>query len=246
MVHTSKTGIATSEIKFLVGPVVEPRLREWARTHFTPDPHGTGVNADEYETGTLYFDTVELDVFGRRGSYARAKYRIRRYDDSAIFLERKLRKPGVLIKRRVVCPIDGLDRLNEADVVSGWSGEWFHRRLRIRRLLPACQVSYRRMARSLDTPEGSVRLTLDTCLRVRAADETRFSDGAATPFLEAYAILELKVGGRMPAICRRVVEEFALSPHQVSKYRLGTTVLLNQDGRHAVASRLTGAGVMHA
>ena len=100
--------------------------------------------------------------------------------------------------------------------------------------------------RSYDTPEGSVRLTLDTCLRVRAADETRFSDGAATPFLEAFAILELKVGGRMPAICRRFVEEFALSPHNVSKYRLGTTALLNQDGRHAVASRLTDAGVMHA
>jgi hypothetical protein len=245
MVHISKPRAATSEIKFLVDPVVADRIRAWARTHFSPDPYGAGDDADEYETCTLYFDTAELDVFGRRGSYARAKYRVRRYGGGdAIFLERKLRKPGMLIKRRIACPLDGLELLDEAYTVQGWIGEWFHRRLLARRLRPVCQVSYRRMARNLDRVDGTARLTLDSGLRVRAIDAAQFSDGSALPFLESQAILELKFGAHLPAICRRLVEEFALSPHNASKYRLGMA-WLGHGERGAHASRLASAGVTH-
>ena len=74
---------------------------QWARTFLGADPHGTGPFGDEYRTSTLYFDTAEGHVFHRWGSYGRAKYRIRRYGDSNVaFLERKLRRPGMLVKRR--------------------------------------------------------------------------------------------------------------------------------------------------
>lgn len=245
VVHTFESGAPTVEIKFIVDPDRARRIRAWARMHCTPDPHGAGSCGDEYDTCTLYFDTAELDVFGRHGSFARAKYRVRRYGTAdAIFLERKLRRPGVLIKRRIACPIDRLDLLNDTGAVHDWSGEWFHRRLRLRRLQPVCQVSYRRMARHAASSEGVVRLTVDTELRVRQTDEARFSNEAATPFLESHAIVELKMGKGVPAICRRLVEEFGLSPHNASKYRLGMTWLGHGDP-HARAA-LARSGVMHA
>lgn len=246
MVHTFETRAPTSEIKFIVEPGVAARIRSWARMHCAPDPHGSGDNGDEYDTRTLYFDTAQLDVFDRRGSFARAKYRVRRYDGSdAIFLERKLRCPGLLIKRRIPCPFDLLELLNETNAVVGWSGEWFHRRLRIRHLRPVCQVSYRRMARHSVSAEGFMRLTVDTDLRVRKTDEARFSDDAATAFLESQAIVELKVGTSVPAIGRRFVEEFALNPHNASKYRLGMT-WLGHGERQPPAGRAADSGVRHA
>ncbi len=52
------------------------------------------------------------DVFHRRGSFGRSKYRIRRYgDEDAFFLERKMRQPAVLAKRRTRLPLVALERL---------------------------------------------------------------------------------------------------------------------------------------
>src|SRR5829696_312615 len=200
MVHTSGTS-PLSEIKFLVSAAVAPGIRDWARTYLAPDPHGTGRHADEYDTSTLYFDTPQLDVFYRRGSSGRAKYRVRRYGNAGeIFLERKLRKPGFLVKRRTVGPIEALDLLRETDLVHGWHGEWFHRRLLLRNLRPVCQISYHRVARTLESAKGSVRLTLDTALHIRAAHEVEFSHASTMPFLESQVILELKYGDRLPAV----------------------------------------------
>ena len=246
MVHTVKTRAATSEIKFLIDPAAAPRIREWARTYFQPDPHGSGPYADEYDTSTLYFDTRQLDVFHRRGSHGRAKYRVRRYGDAGvIFLERKLRKPGILIKRRTLASADALDRLKAPDLVQGWYGEWFHRRLLLRRLRPVCQISYHRVARTLDSPDGMARLTLDTALRVRATDEAQFTHAPGVPFLEPHLILELKYRVHLPAVCRRLVEEFALRTQTASKYRLGMAAI-----GHAAANRqpsvLADASVSYA
>jgi hypothetical protein len=226
MVHTRETRATASEVKFLIAPALAPRIAEWARTHLEPDPHGQGVHGDEYETTSLYFDTRRFDVFHRRGSYGRAKYRIRRYGDApVVFLERKLRKPGILVKRRTVEAADALERLELRDPVPGWAGEWFHRRLLIRRLGPVCQVSYHRMARNLPTAAGTVRLTLDTNLHAAAADQAQFTAGAGVPFLSHALVLELKYPGRLPAVFRRLVEEFALEARTASKYRLGMAAL---------------------
>jgi VTC domain len=226
MVPTSARDAATCEIKFLIQRAVAPGIREWARTYLTPDPHGSGRHADEYDATTLCFDTQQLDVFHRRASNGRAKYRVRRYrDPSAIFLERKLRKPGILIKRRTVGSAAALPLLEAPDVVRGWYGEWFHRRLLLRQLRPVCQISYHRVARTLDSPDGNARLTLDTGLRVGATDAVQFTQASGIPFLESHFILELKYRGHLPALCRRLVEEFALSAQPVSKYRLGMASL---------------------
>src|SRR5918995_3557948 len=98
MTSTRETRAAASEIKFLIDPALAPHILQWAREHLEADPHGTGPFGDEYDIATIYFDTPEHDVFQRRGSFGRAKYRVRRYNESTVvFLERKLRKPRLLV-----------------------------------------------------------------------------------------------------------------------------------------------------
>jgi hypothetical protein len=114
------------ETKCLVDADRAAAIRVWARHHLDADPHGGGAWGDEYDT-TLYLDTPALDVLQRCGSYARAKYRVRRYGHAAVaFLERKLRNGRGLSKRRTAIPIDELGRL-EAIAPGPWTGAWFHR-----------------------------------------------------------------------------------------------------------------------
>ena len=225
MVHTRETRASAAEIKFVIPRSLAPRVLDWARAHLDPDPHGTGPSSDEYETSSLYFDTRQFDVFHRRASYGRAKYRIRRYGESdVVFLERKLRKPGLLIKRRTIAPLGTLADL-AANLDGPAGGEWFHRRLQVRRLQPVCQITYHRTARVLETADGPARLTLDCDLRTTPASGVVFADATGLPFLDNEMILELKYRVRLPATFRRLVEEFGLTPQTASKYRLGMAAL---------------------
>jgi hypothetical protein len=226
MVDARETSKAASEIKFLIDPAVAARIRDWARANLQPDPHGSGPFGDEYQTTSLYFDTRDFDVFHRRRSHGRAKYRIRRYGDAdVVFLERKLRKPGLLIKRRTVESLDRLSRLKEPRHDATWASHWFHRRLLVRRLHPVCQVSYHRIARSIECSDGRARLTLDSGLHAAPTHESRFSLDRGVPLLEHRLVLELKYRVHLPAIFRCLVEEFTLRTATASKYRLGMTAL---------------------
>ena len=218
---TRETRASASEIKFLLDEGQAPAIRAWARGNLQPDPHGGGPFADAYTTSTLYFDNRQLDVFHRRDSFGRAKYRVRRYGDAgSVFFERKLRQPGVLIKRRTSDSIDALTRLEQHEPDAEWGGQWFHRRLLVRRLRPVCQVTYDRTARVASTAEGLVRLTLDSNLRAAHVEAPAFAADAGEPFLTGHNILELKYHARVPAVFRRLIEEFALKPQTASKYRL--------------------------
>src|SRR4029079_14035470 len=91
----------TAEIKFLVTEATGLRIREWVCERLDADPHGTGPFGDEYRVSTLYLDPPARDVFHRRGSYGRSKFRVRRYgEETRVFLERKLRTGARLAKRR--------------------------------------------------------------------------------------------------------------------------------------------------
>ena len=224
--HARETRPFASEIKFVVPASLGDEIRGWARENLEPDPYGGGQFNDSYHTASLYFDTPQGHVFHRRGSFGRSKYRVRRYGDADfVFLERKLRKPGVLVKRRTIVPLDSLDRLCEPVAGSEWPGEWFHRRLLLRQIQPVCELSYARIARFARTPEGPARLTLDEDIRVVPVRVTRFSSQTGTVVVPGQLILELKYRYRAPAIFRRLVEEFRLEPQRVSKYRLGMTAL---------------------
>jgi len=224
MAHSRDIRIGASEVKFLVDLATAAVVREWARAYLDPDPHGVGVYSDEYRTTSLYFDTDDYDVFHRRGSFGRGKYRIRRYgDDETVFLERKMRQATVLAKRRTRADITTLEQLARPHLDPAWSGYWFHRRVITRRLRPVCQVSYHRMARLLTRNGQQARLTLDADLRARTCGDVRFVRCASAPIAGGSAILELKFTGPAPTLFRRLIQDLSLNPQTASKYRMGIT-----------------------
>ena len=215
-----------TELKFVVTPDGARTIRDWARLHLDADPHGAGPFGDEYRTTSLYFDNDALDVFNRRGSYGRAKYRVRRYGSSdVIFLERKMRTSALLAKRRTTVGVEDLGVLQESTRVPGWDGAWFHDRVSARRLQPLVQVSYQRMARQMKGAHGTVRLTVDDQLRALPALDYEFRDEAGMPVLSDRVIVELKYRIALPAIFRQLIETYALVPARLSKYRLAQDAL---------------------
>ena len=210
----------------LINASTAASVRAWAREHLLRDAHGKGQFGDEYRTTTLYFDTPDLAVLRRRGSWGRAKYRVRRYDDEEmVFLERKLRTPNVLIKRRTPVALSELPWLAGAGAHRDWTGWWFWRRIEARSLWVACRLRYKRMARLCPPSDGVARLTLDDHATVLPAYHLQFDGGDGIGILADQSILELKYRGGLPAAFRRLVERFRLQPTTASKYRLGMAVL---------------------
>lgn len=210
-----------AEMKFLVPHALAARVREWARERLAPDPHAADQSGDGYRVTSIYFDTAAFDVVHRRGSYGRSKHRIRRYGTSDIaFLERKLKTRGLLAKRRTTVPLEDLDKLAGETVEALWAGAWFLRRLRVRALQPVCQISYQRTARVAMASQGPIRLTLDHDVRALPANGLTFDEtSTGTKVLEDRVILELKFRREMPLVFKLLVEEFALTPSAISKYR---------------------------
>jgi hypothetical protein len=224
MIDTREARSSASEVKFVVPQAVGEQVRAWARQHLQADPHGTGPFGDEYRTTTLYFDTLDRDVFHRRGSNGRAKYRIRRYDEyDFAFVERKLRRPGLLIKRRTQVPLSTLTEWRQA--AGPWAGQWFARRLSVRQLQPTCQLVYQRTARGIEAGLGPARLTVDTKLGVASVSDVAFGALPPVAVLDGHAIVEIKFRGPAPGIFKRLIEEFNLTPQTASKYRLGISAL---------------------
>jgi hypothetical protein len=215
-----------TEMKFLVSPALAGQIRAWGRQHLSPDPHAGGPAGDGYEITSLYFDTAQFDVFHRRGSFGRSKYRIRRYGEAQVaFLERKLKTRGLLTKRRSIVRLDELEFLAADDDNRAWPGRWFHRRLLARVLSPVCQISYQRTALVAMTSFGPIRLTMDSGLRALPTTCIQFTNELGAPLLEDQIILELKFRYGLPALFKYLLEEFALTPVPFSKYRFAADAL---------------------
>src|SRR6266511_2604659 len=216
-----------SELKFLVTGAVAEQICGWARSRLAPDPNASEDSKDAYPISSLYFDTEGFDVYHRKGSFARSKYRIRRYGARQVaFLERKLKARGLVTKRRSIVKLDELERLVAPQPERGWVGRWFHRRLLARGLRPVCQITYRRIARVAMTQYGPIRLTLDQNVRALPATDGLFNDRTdGALLLENQIILELKYRYELPVLFKLLVEEFALTRQPVSKYRLATVAL---------------------
>jgi hypothetical protein len=242
MAHIRDIRPQAREVKFVVEAVMAVRIREWARTHLERDTHGGGPFADEYRTTSVYFDTDAFDVFHRRGSFGRSKYRIRRYgEDEVVFLERKMRQPAVLAKRRTIVALEALPRVIDPAVDADWPGHWFYRRVTARRLRPVCQVGYLRMARVAMRNGEQVRLTLDSDLVALPPGNAPFPSAhglTAAEALPGRQILELKYRCAPPAIFLQLIEEFALRPQTASKYRLGVVA----SGQAVLMQPAPGAG----
>lgn len=216
----------TSETKLLVDARLGDDIRAWARGRLGPDPNGGGPFQDQYGVASLYLDTAAHDVYHRRGSYGRSKYRIRHYEnDQAAFLERKLRTRLRLSKRRTRIPLDTVPGLRIDDPDPTHPGSWFFRRVALRRLLPVCVIRYTRTARMADTAEGPVRLTLDAGVMAAPTSSVTLTTSAAHPLVEGQMILEVKYSGVFPRLFRDLVDEFNLTPRPASKYRFAVQAL---------------------
>lgn len=221
--ETRETRASASEVKFLVSAALGDEVEKWAKRWLGPDPHGA-----QYQVASLYFDTPAGDVLQRNGSFARGKYRIRRYDGApTVFLERKLRANSVVTKRRSLVEVEDLPLLDSHTLDRQWAGGyWFHRRLQARGLRPATQISYVRSARVLDTKAGFMRLTLDRQLAARPIQSFEFSKEPGAPVLpDGRVILELKFRNRMPSLFRELMDELVLTPQPLSKFRLAAGIL---------------------
>lgn len=218
---------AAWELKFLVTQTMAESIRAWARSRLQPDPHSEGEHGDGYRITSLYLDTEKFDVFHRRGSFGRSKYRVRRYGSSDIaFLERKLKTKGLLAKRRSTLSLTQLHKLHESSAFRDSEAYWFHRRLLARGLRPICQITYRRTARFSLTSLGPIRLTLDDDLAAIPVSQLAFEDQVpARHILPDHRVLELKYRGETPALFKELLQDFALKPNTFSKYRHAARIL---------------------
>jgi VTC domain len=221
----------TFEYKFLVDDTRADQVIAWTRRHLLRDPHGSGLHTDEYTTATVYWDTPDFDVLERRGSHGRAKYRIRRYGAAdTVFLERKLRRSSRVSKRRSPVALDDLGHLDlRREPARPWEGDWFRRRLHLRRLQPTCLLHYDRIARYVGAYQGP-RLTIDRNLRAVTSTTLCFGADAMQPVLSGRCIVELKYEDAMPAAFKAVLEQLSIAPSSISKYRHAMSAL----GRSAV------------
>lgn len=220
---SSESAGGVKEIKFpLSADLIAPVL-EWMRTTIPPDPHGEGEHGDAYFVQSVYLDTPEFHVFHRRGSYARAKFRIRRYNEmDRIFLERKMKRSGTVRKRRVLVPPEDLGHFGVELNGARWPGRWFHDRLAVRRLAPVIQMSYRRIARLGRVGNDYLRVTMDR--ELRATPTARFvvpQPVTGDDLLRGGAVLEVKYDHGVPGPVKQLMERYGLEPSGLSKYRLG-------------------------
>jgi hypothetical protein len=223
MVNTRESRASAKEKKFVVDAATGDKVREWARTFLNADPYGSGPFDDEYHTSSLYFDNAALDVFHRRGSFGRAKYRIRRYSGADYaFIERKMRRPNLLVKRRTQVGLEIISALQRNELPKESPAQWFRERVIVRRLVPACLVSYHRTARAISTANGLARLTVDDDIHAMPAADFSLLDAMADgeTILPGQLIIELKYRGELPRIFQRLVRAFQLEGQTASKYRL--------------------------
>ena len=207
------------ETKFLIPLDQAVAILTWARREMEADPHGNGQHQDEYLVQSLYLDTPEFHVFRKIGSYGRAKYRIRRYsDENWIFLERKMKRAGIVRKRRTTISLDELPVFQKHP-----QGLWYDQRLSLRKLKPMCYIQYHRVARQKMTSDGLLRLTMDRALYFNTDVAPWIWPGrGGAQFLADQAILELKYpqSPALPALAKQIVTEFKLTAGPASKYRM--------------------------
>ena len=138
-----------------------------------------------------------------------------------MFLERKLKTAGRVVKRRSEFALGDLPQT----YLNGISeGRWFWRRLERRRLQPVCQITYKRKARVGTPPAGPLRLTIDEEIHA-IADAVRFTDHSGVGLLRGRAILKLEYQDELPLVFAQLIEDFHLQPQTISKYRIAVKAL---------------------
>lgn len=213
------------EFKSVVSCAVAHKIRSWAAERLREGASSEG--AGDSIVRTIYLDTDDFDVFRKRRSYRRSKYRIRQQGDTdTALLGRRLSRKSKASKRETAVGRESLEVLPSEEALKDWEGYWFHRRLLLRQLRPVCQVSFLRTERVAMSEYGPIRLVIDRDFRALPLDTFVFDESSSgQPFLEGRAVVKLTYPNQTPAVLKHLIEEFALSPKSASKYRLGAKAL---------------------
>ena len=209
------------ELKYILSPEQEAKLRLIMQEHMEPDQFGRTSIA------SLYYDTPDYRLI--RASIERPAYkeklRLRAYglatEDSPVFLELKRKAEGIVYKRRVQTTV------GQAAAFFAGSGTLCEP-CQIRReisafrdqygsLAPACMILYERTA--FVEPGGSLRLTIDNNPRYRMDHLELTHSMEGQPLLPpGWSVLELKVQNGMPLWLARSLSDAKIYKTGFSKY----------------------------
>ncbi len=220
---TSGGGGSTAfELKFLLTEEQAACVAARIATRLALDPYADPALGNAYLTTSVYTDTPARDVLRRTGAVGGRKYRVRRYGTKGpVFVERKTRSGDEVRKRRSPAPDGDLSPLEAASPLADWPGEWFRQQAADRQLRPVCRISYERVAYMGPSDGGAVRATFDRNVRGVFASSWEVAPVAAgANLLDGRVICEFKFRDALPAIFKATIEELALAPSVVSKYRL--------------------------
>jgi hypothetical protein len=210
------------ELKFRLTEEAAQAVADWARRRLALDGHADPARGYTYRITSLYCDTPDWDVYRRNLSFARQKFRLRRYGSEPwLFLERKRKWGDQVRKQRTRLEAAAAAARLREEPFPGWEGHWFHERVAARRLGPVCQIHYDRMAFVGLGADGPLRLTLDHNLHGSLHGDWLFGDGDnGLSLLSGERICELKFRAAVPALFKELIGELRLTPRPVSKYRL--------------------------
>lgn len=215
-------GAESYEIKFLLESAAALAVEERLRSVLRPDPHGDPLLDGAYRITSLYCDTPALDVFHKRGSYGRRKFRVRRYGESeAVFLERKTVRESRVRKRRTAVDVGELARLSGAGpATAAWDGEWYLRQIVQRGLRPVCRIAYQRRAYFGCLEGYPARVTFDRAIAGALVAGWEFRGATQERgLLDGLVVCECKFAVALPAALKAVIQEFGLTARGLSKYR---------------------------
>jgi hypothetical protein len=214
------------ELKFLVtepiAGAIEARAAEW----LAYDAHCDLTSGRSYAVTSVYYDSPELGVLRRLPGCRVHKFRVRRYDmEPLAHVERKSKRSGRVWKIRTTVPLATLDDTRSGPAL-GTVTQWFDTAVAERRLQPVCKVTYRRIAMVGHAPAGPMRLTFDRQAQCMVASRINLEPVAVgTRVVEDGVIVEMKYLQTLPVQFKDLVEEWRLTPANVSKYRRGAVAL---------------------
>jgi len=209
------------ELKFLLSEERAVAVEERARQALALDKYADPARGNAYPILSLYTDSPEFDVYRRSQAAGGCKFRVRRYGGRGpMFVEQKIKTGDRVRKRRAQVDPGNLAAIARGQAPTGWTGCWFGDGVADLRLRPICRIAYDRVAYLGTADGGTVRITFDR--NVRGAGEEKWEVepvDEAPVLLEGDVICEFKFRLALPGLFKSMVEEFALTPCAVSKYR---------------------------
>lgn len=213
------------EIKYLVTTEQGKRIRERLYHFMRIDPFANELGY--YVNRSLYYDTPDLKEYAEYidGEKRRRKVRLRRYllDNDKVNVELKQKLNKIIWKDKVSLDIKTASELlatptlwvdNENETVGSIA-----RQIARYSYEPKVTIVYQRIP-FLDLINGKVRITFD--YNIRCGEEEMFYREVSPDDMRVlppgYEVLELKFTRTCPNWCRKIIDDFSLSPTTYSKY----------------------------